>query len=127
MQLFERDGRFLVHDVNVRPPAPVALSIRAGLNLPALALEAALGRPWEPPRAPLRPFTYISRFDEMKGWKEDVRTLGVMAAARGGARHRGPGEGRTLVDPPWRDPLWIGQLARVVVRRLSSNLALPGS
>jgi carbamoyl-phosphate synthase large subunit len=44
VQFFERDGCFLVHDVNLRLPATVALSIAAGLDLPRLAVERALGR-----------------------------------------------------------------------------------
>ena len=48
MQIFEDGGSFLVHDVNLRAPAPVALGIVAGLNLPALAVAAALGRAWDP-------------------------------------------------------------------------------
>jgi carbamoyl-phosphate synthase large subunit len=43
VQFFERDGRFLVHDVNLRLPATVALSIAAGLDLPRVAVEGALG------------------------------------------------------------------------------------
>ncbi len=118
VQLFERDGRFLVHDVNVRPPAPVALSIRAGLNLPALAVAAVLERPWEPPRGRLAPFTYVSRFDELRGLVSDARERGGAAALR--ARPRG--RGRCLVDPPLRDPLWLERVPRAIAKRARTRL-----
>jgi len=44
VQFIERAGRFYVHDVNLRLPASVALSIKAGLDMPALAVDCALGR-----------------------------------------------------------------------------------
>ena len=122
VQLFERaDGLFVVHDVNLRPPAPVALSIRAGLNLPALAVEATVGREWAAPRAPLRPFAYISRFDEMKGLVNDVCVRGPMTALRRAARVHG--RGRRLVDPPLRDPLWLARVPRGVARRARAQIA----
>jgi predicted ATP-grasp superfamily ATP-dependent carboligase len=44
VQFIERDGHFFVHDVNLRLPATVALTIAAGLDLPRLSVDAALGR-----------------------------------------------------------------------------------
>lgn len=44
VQFIEQDGRLLVHDVNLRLPASVAISIAAGLDMPRLAVECALGR-----------------------------------------------------------------------------------
>jgi carbamoyl-phosphate synthase large subunit len=118
VQLFECEGRFLVHDVNTRPPAPVALSIAAGLNLPALAVAAVLDRPWAPPTAPLSPFTYVSRFDELRGWLEDVRGDGALAFVR----RRVPRGGGRLVDPPLRDPLWLERVPRALVKRTRRRL-----
>lgn len=114
VQLFEREGRLLVHDVNLRPPAPVALSIAGGLNLPALAVAAVLERPWEPPRTRLAPFTYVSRFDELQGLGADARGRGPVAAVRS----RAPGLGRRLVDPPLRDPLWRERVPRRIAKRV---------
>lgn len=44
VQFIERDGTFYIHDVNLRLPASVAISMRAGLDMPTLAVECALGR-----------------------------------------------------------------------------------
>ncbi len=121
VQMFERGSRFVVHDVNLRPPATVGLSISAGLNLPALAVDAVLGREWAPPSAPLRPFTYVARLDEAKALLDVARGDGPMAALRAGVNGRV--RGRRVVDPLWRDPLWIGKLPRAVTRRVASRLA----
>jgi carbamoyl-phosphate synthase large subunit len=43
-QFIERDGRFYLHDVNLRLPSSVALTMLAGLDMPRLAVEVALGR-----------------------------------------------------------------------------------
>ena len=43
VQFIERDRRFYVHDVNLRLPSSVALSMLAGLDMPRLAVEVALG------------------------------------------------------------------------------------
>jgi carbamoylphosphate synthase large subunit len=42
-QYIERDGRFYLHDVNLRLPSSVALTMLAGLDMPRLAVELALG------------------------------------------------------------------------------------
>lgn len=122
VQLFESGGRFLVHDVNTRPPAPVALSIAAGLNLPALGVAAALERPWAPPTAPLSPFTYVSRFDELQGRFEDAHGAGVRALARG----RVPRARGRLVDPPLSDPLWLASVPRALGKRVRGRLSSRG-
>ena len=44
VQFLERGGSFYIHDVNLRLPASVAVSIKAGLDMPALAVDCALGR-----------------------------------------------------------------------------------
>lgn len=101
VQLFARDGRLHVHDVNLRLPSSVAIALRGGLDLPALGLAAALGRPWAPPRA-LRPVRYVSLVDELRalwagpreGRRAALATLRAAAGADG-------------LDPPPRDPLWI--------------------
>lgn len=45
VQFIERGGTFYVHDVNLRLPSSVAVSMLAGLDMPRLAVESALGRP----------------------------------------------------------------------------------
>lgn len=44
LQFIERDGTFFLHDVNLRLPSSVAVSMLAGLDMPRLAVEVALGR-----------------------------------------------------------------------------------
>ena len=43
VQFIERDDRFFVHDVNLRLPSSVAISIKGGLDMPTLAARVALG------------------------------------------------------------------------------------
>jgi carbamoylphosphate synthase large subunit len=45
VQFIERDGTFYVHDVNLRLPSSVAVSMLAGLDMPSLAVAVALGMP----------------------------------------------------------------------------------
>ena len=50
IQAFERaDGRLVVHDVNLRLPVTVALTMRSGFDMPRIAVESALGRPLAQP------------------------------------------------------------------------------
>ena len=49
IQAFECDGEIVVHDVNLRLPITVAVTIRAGFDMPRLAVEAALGEPLREP------------------------------------------------------------------------------
>lgn len=75
-QFIERDGRFYVHDVNLRLPSSVALTMLAGLDLPRLGVEVALGRP-----APLR--SVVVRPGVRYVWLHgELRTLARRAAAR---------------------------------------------
>jgi hypothetical protein len=120
VQLFQQGDRMLIHDVNLRPPAPVALSIRRGLAMPALGTQAALGLPWAIPTGPVRPLLYISRFDELRNLRDD--DLRQVAARMRGPRLRGLGadlvRGRVLMDPPLWDPFWIPTRASRAVHRL---------
>ncbi len=43
IQWIERDGEWFIHDVNLRIPAAVAGTIAAGLDMPRLGVETALG------------------------------------------------------------------------------------
>ena len=71
IQAFEQDGDLVVHDVNLRLPITVAVTIRAGLDMPRLAVETALG---EPLRTPTRlvPATYVG-LDEVRHLVASVR------------------------------------------------------
>lgn len=59
IQAIERDGRFFVHDVNLRLPVTVGLTIRAGLDMPRLAVEAALGAELPSGAGPFPHLTYV--------------------------------------------------------------------
>lgn len=118
VQLFERDGSFLVHDVNLRPPAPVALSIRAGFDLPRLGLEAAMGAPGpDGPGPPLRLIRYVSLMEEIRGLAED--TPGERLASARGLAIAAAGL-RSHLDPPIWDALWAPGAFAAVARRLNS-------
>ncbi len=124
VQLFEQEGRMLIHDVNLRPPAPVALSMLSGLSLPALGTQAALGLSWRVPTGPAAPLLYISRFHETR----NVMDTGVRATlADLRPRHltglvRDAGARRVLIDPPLRDPFWIPQRMPGLARRLRHSV-----
>ncbi len=73
IQLIERDGRFYVHDVNLRLPLTVGGTIRAGFDMPRLAVESALGRPLAPAPAGARPVTYVSLDGELRRLRDGLR------------------------------------------------------
>jgi len=123
VQVIERaDGRFAVHDVNLRLPASVGLTIRAGLDLPRLAVDDALGRPLATPPAAPRRVAYL-------GVDGEVRALGDALRGRGAESPREVLAGvarvlrghRPVLDPHPLDPFWIPLLgARALRRRLRS-------
>jgi carbamoyl-phosphate synthase large subunit len=55
-QFLERDGVLYLHDVNLRFPSSLAMTMLAGLDMPRMAVEVALGGRVEPivPRAGVR-------------------------------------------------------------------------
>jgi len=118
VQLFERGGTFLVHDVNLRPPAPVALAIRAGFDLPRLGLEAAMGAPGPGgPGAPLQLIRYVSLMEEIRGLAEDGPRARLSSARRLALAAAGL---RSQLDPPVWDPLWVPGAFAAVARRLTT-------
>jgi hypothetical protein len=106
LQMLERDGEMLVHDANLRIPATVAMAMAAGVDVPALAVEAALGG-----RVPSRPrpgaagLRYLSLVDELRAGGSP-RELAGAALSR-----------RAVLDPPPRDPLWVPARALAAARR----------
>jgi hypothetical protein len=124
LSFIERDGRFLVHDVNLRLGATVEGSIRAGFDLPARSVEAALGRPC-PPLPPLAPTRYV-RFDgELRELVRALRRRAGGESALTLARWIGAGfiSRRTVLDPSPFDPSWaLGLLSRKA-QHLGSRLA----
>jgi hypothetical protein len=106
-QFFVRGGEVLVHDVNLRLPASVAMAMRAGLDLPRRGVDAALGRPLPPVDPPRPGLRYVSLGDE-------IRLL--LGGRDGGPPPRriardivqGALSSTAMLDPPLRDPIWIG-------------------
>ena len=113
VQLFERRGEMLVHDINLRPAAGLALAIRAGLDLPRIAVDAALGRaaPVEP--ASGRRFVYVAADLELAA----LLDLGGDEPAAGIVRDlgRAMASPRRVLDPSFLD---LGWTASVVGRGL---------
>ncbi len=115
VQFIQADNRFVVHDVNLRLPATVAIAIRAGLDMARLAVEEALGRSpaLEPLR--LRPVTYTwldgqlrsleaSLHDDRREAVRLTRELLLAAVSR-----------RRILDPS--DPLALASSLAAFARR----------
>jgi predicted ATP-grasp superfamily ATP-dependent carboligase len=75
-QFIERDGQFFIHDVNLRLPSSVAVTILAGLDMPRLGVEVALGRETALDSVTIRPGV---RYVWLNG---ELRTLVRRIAAR---------------------------------------------
>ena len=111
----ERDGTFLVHDVNLRVSDSVGLSIRSGLDVPRLGLEAALGiaDPAEQSRG--RSFFYVSSRGELAALLDGLRGRGAGEDSLriAGRLAHGVASPRGIADPFPLDPFWVGsRLAR---------------
>ncbi len=123
LSFIERDGRFMVHDVNLRLGATVEGSIRAGFDIPGRSVEAALGRP-SPPLAPATPTRYV-RFDgELKELVRALRRRGGDESAAALARWLGAGlvSRRTVLDPSPFDPSWVLSLLSRKAQHLGSRI-----
>jgi hypothetical protein len=84
-QFIERDGRHHVHDVNLRMPYSLAASIRAGLDLPRLVVEEALGRAPELAPRRIRQVRYVWFGGEGQAMVADLRGGPRRWPAAGGA------------------------------------------
>jgi hypothetical protein len=115
LSFIEHEGRFVVHDVNLRLGATVEASIRAGFHLPGRAVEAVLGRP-APPLPTLRPIRYV-RFDgELRELAHALRGRNGESPTRlGGWLASGLVSRATVLDPSPFDPSWAPSL---LARRL---------
>jgi hypothetical protein len=80
IQAIECDGEIVVHDVNLRLPITVAVTIRAGFDMPRLAVEAALGEPFREPSG-FVPATYVG-LDEIRHLVATVRGRNAATPAR---------------------------------------------
>lgn len=118
MNLIERDGRYWFHDINLRLAASVGASISAGLDLPRLGVEAALGAMSAPPRT-LREITYVPLEAERSAFRDARagRTAESPRALAARVLRAAAGRGHQL-DPPLRDPQWVFADGSALVRRL---------
>jgi predicted ATP-grasp superfamily ATP-dependent carboligase len=73
IQVIEREGRFYVHDVNLRLPLTVGGTIRSGFDMPRLAVESALGVPLPSALRAVRPVTYVSLDGELRRLRDGLR------------------------------------------------------
>ena len=121
-QFFERDGRLLVHDVNLRPPASIGLALRAGFDGPALGIAAVLGDSTGLAQPDPPPFTYMSAEGEAHIVARRLREEGRGAAARHVASVVAAGlPGGGMMDPPLWDIAWIGARAGRIARQVGTN------
>jgi hypothetical protein len=81
IQVIEREGRFFVHDVNLRLPLTVGGTIRAGFDMPRLAVEAALGIPLEARPLEIGPATYVFLDGELHHLLDGLRGRETQARA----------------------------------------------
>ena len=127
-QFFLRDGELMVHDVNLRVPASVALAIKGGVDVPALGVAAALGEripPADPPPTGLR---YVSVGDEVRDLIDRPPPGGRQTPAREVVRDilRGAARRGAILDPPLTDPLWIPADLMAAGRSLARRVLRPG-
>lgn len=117
LSFIERDGRFAVHDVNLRLGATVEASIRSGFDIPGRTVEAVLGRP-APPLPALAPTRYVRVDGEFRELVRALRRRGDESPARLAAWiGHGLVSRRTVLDPSPFDPSWgSGLVAKRVVR-----------
>jgi predicted ATP-grasp superfamily ATP-dependent carboligase len=81
-QAFETADGFVVHDVNLRPVYTVGASVRAGLDLPRMAVEIAQGREARRPVGPVRPLRYVSLSGELRAAAQAAHGGRLGTAAR---------------------------------------------
>ena len=82
VQVIIRAGQAYPHDVNLRMPASVAGTVAAGLDLPTLAVEIALGRPHTPRRRAPRTFRYVQLEGEATALADRLRGRSVGRSTR---------------------------------------------
>lgn len=91
IQFVDRDGTWYVHDVNLRMPSSVGGTVAAGLDMPRLAVELALGRDPAIEPVKVKPLKIVQLPGEVDALREAVarrdserssrRILGGMVSA----------------------------------------------
>lgn len=95
IQFILRDGVFFIHDVNLRMPSAVTGTVAAGLDMPRLAVELALGRAPALKGLRIRPVRLVQLPGELAAMRS---TLGGVPTGRSVARI-GAGIGLAAVLP----------------------------
>lgn len=105
-----------VHDVNLRIGAAVAMAMRAGLDVPALGVRAALGGPV--PRVRVRDgVVYLDVGSEARAFRLAVRAREPGEMARTAARALRACRGGARLDPPPWEPFHLAGLGLSGARR----------
>ncbi len=125
VQFIERGGRFYVHDVNLRLPASVGISVKAGLDMPALAAHCALGRDEVLANVPItRGVTYVWLGGELRalssGLREPRRALPAIALFTRVVGRAALSPSQVIDHPPVRARL-VSALSTATGRRGSAS------
>ncbi len=108
MNLIERGGRFYLHDVNLRLPASVGAAIGAGLDMPRLGLEAALGLSVRVAQPEPQDVLYVRTDGEVARAVSELRAGNVdRAGAIAREIARAGLSSRAILDPSPLDPFWL--------------------
>jgi hypothetical protein len=112
MNLIERGGRFFLHDVNLRLPASVGAAVGAGLDLPRLGVEAALGLTVGVALPEPNDVLYVRTDGEIARAVSQLRA-GNVGRAGAIAREiaRAGFSPKAILDPSPLDPFWLGAVA----------------
>ena len=82
IQTIERGGIWYVHDVNLRMPSSVDATVAAGLDMPSLAVEIALGRRPDLSSTRVRPLRHLQLNGEVRALRDALAGSDVGRSAR---------------------------------------------
>jgi predicted ATP-grasp superfamily ATP-dependent carboligase len=119
-QFVLRDGEWFVHDVNLRMPSSVGGSIVAGLDMPALGVGVALGRPVDLRPVHVRPVKVVQAPGEIRAFRDALAGRDVGRPARrilGSMAHAVFSRDERLTPFDLTDPLPTIALVASLVRR----------
>jgi carbamoylphosphate synthase large subunit len=118
LSFLESQGRYLVHDVNLRLGASTGLLVRSGFDMPARAAQVTLGDERGAAVPDWRPMSYVRTDGEVVALRDALlRAPGhepaALLARRLAFGALGP---RAMLDPSPLDILWLGGLAAQTLR-----------
>jgi carbamoyl-phosphate synthase large subunit len=108
IQYVERDGIWYVHDINLRMPSSVDGTIAAGMDMPRLAVEIALGQSADLASVRPRSLRYVQLNGEVLAFRDALRGVTVGRSAltiAAGAALAAAAPGRRLAPLDLTDPL----------------------